>query len=73
MKRAPRLLATRSDTHREESGSHVVFHELVVERHDLDEALQRRDAHLRVARLRRLAHHLHDEVTLRLRRHKAHI
>ena len=53
-------------THSEECRSHVGLHVLVVETHDLDQVLQCRHLHVVVWALSRLAHHLHDEVTLDL-------
>ena len=57
-------------THREECGSHVGLHVLVVEAHDLDQVLQGSHLHVGVVTLRGLAHHLHDEVPLGLRGRK---
>ena len=52
----------------EKRRAHVRLHVLVVQRHDLDEALEGRHLDLTVGGLRRFADHLHDEVTLRLKK-----
>ena len=57
-------------THREECGSHVGLHVLVVEAHDLDQVLQGSHLNVGLVTLRGLAHHLHDEVPLGLRGRK---
>ena len=57
-------------THREECGSHVGLHVLVVEAHDLDQVLQGSHLNIGLVTLRGLAHHLHDEVPLGLRGRK---
>ena len=56
----------------EQGRAHVGLHELVVERHDLDQALQRGNFHLNVGRLRRFADDLHYEVTLGLEMNEKH-
>ena len=53
-------------TYSKQCGAHVVLHVEIVEGHDLDETLQRCNAHLCVEGLGRLTHDLHDEVALRL-------
>ena len=50
----------------EERRAHVVFHVLVVERHDLDQTLQRGHLDFNLLGLSGLANDLHDEVPFTL-------
>ena len=56
--------ARETETHSEESRSHVGLHVLIVEAHDLDQVLQCCHLHIFVGALRCFTHHLHDEVPL---------